>query len=184
MPRASTRSTRTIPVWTQTWRSAARGLFPRNVYFHRTIEESKALNRLPGPRIILSASGMLSGGRVLHHLKRLLVDPKNLIMLVGYQAAGTRGRAMLEGAASIRIHGEDVPVRAAFVALSGLSAHADRGELLRWVRTAVDAAAHDLRHARRSGAGAGARRRARARDRRALSRAPARRLLLSRLRLS
>jgi metallo-beta-lactamase family protein len=112
-------------------------LFPRNVYFHRTIDESKALNRLPGPRIILSASGMLSGGRVLHHLKRLLVDPKNLIMLVGYQAAGTRGRAMLEGATAIRIHGEDVPVRAAFVALSGLSAHADRGELLRWVRTAT-----------------------------------------------
>jgi len=111
-------------------------LFPRQVYFHRTIEESKTLNRLPGPRIILSASGMLSGGRVLHHLKRLLGDSKNLIMLVGYQAVGTRGRAMLDGATSVRVHGADVPVRAAFVALSGLSAHADRAELLRWAHTA------------------------------------------------
>lgn len=110
-------------------------LVPRNVQFHRTVEESKRLNQLPGPRIIISASGMLTSGRVLHHLKRLLPDEKNLILLVGFQAAGTRGRAMMEGARTIRVHGEDVPVRARFIPIGGLSAHADRGELLRWVRS-------------------------------------------------
>ncbi len=110
-------------------------LVPRNVQFHRTVEESKSLNFLPGPRIIISASGMLTSGRVLHHLKRLLPDEKNLILLVGFQAAGTRGRAMMEGARTIRVHGEDVPVRAAFLPIGGLSAHADRTELLRWVRS-------------------------------------------------
>jgi metallo-beta-lactamase family protein len=110
-------------------------LVPRNVQFHRSVEESKSLNLLPGPRIIISASGMLTSGRVLHHLKRLLPDEKNLILLVGFQAAGTRGRAMMEGARTIRVHGENVPVRARFIPIGGLSAHADRGELLRWVRS-------------------------------------------------
>jgi metallo-beta-lactamase family protein len=111
-------------------------LFPRNVQFHRSVEESKKLNRLPGPRIIISASGMLTAGRVLHHLARLLPDPSNLVLLVGYQAAGTRGRAMLDGARTVRVHGADVPVKARFLSISGLSAHADRDELLRWVGTA------------------------------------------------
>jgi metallo-beta-lactamase family protein len=110
-------------------------LVPRNIQFHRSVEESKALNQLPGPRIIISASGMLTSGRVLHHLKRLLPDERNLILLVGYQAAGTRGRAMMDGAKTVRVHGEDVPVRARFVPVSGLSAHADRAELLRWIRS-------------------------------------------------
>jgi metallo-beta-lactamase family protein len=112
-------------------------LFPKNVQFHRSVEESKRLNDLPGPRIIISASGMLTAGRVLHHLKRLLPDPKNLILLVGFQAEGTRGRAMLEGARTVRVHGEDVPIHAQFIGLSGLSGHGDRSELLRWVRTAA-----------------------------------------------
>jgi len=111
-------------------------LFPHNVEFHRSVEESKALNELKGPRIIISSSGMLTGGRVLHHLARLLPDPKNLLVLVGYQAAGTRGRAMLEGARSIRLHGGQVPVRAEFIDVHGLSAHADRHGLMRWVRSA------------------------------------------------
>lgn len=110
-------------------------LVPRNVQFHRSIEDSKKLNALPGPRIIISASGMLASGRVLHHLKRLLPDERNLILLVGFQAAGTRGRAMIDGARTIRVHGEDVPVRARFLAINGLSAHADRAELLRWLRS-------------------------------------------------
>jgi metallo-beta-lactamase family protein len=108
-------------------------LFPRNVEFHRSVEESKKLNELDGPRIVISASGMLTAGRVLHHLHRLLPDPRNLIMLVGYQAAGTRGRALIEGAKKLRMHGKDVPVRAEFMPLHGLSAHADSDELLRWV---------------------------------------------------
>ncbi|NNF17867.1 MAG: MBL fold metallo-hydrolase [Gammaproteobacteria bacterium] len=110
-------------------------LFPSNVHFSRTVKESKALNKMPGPRIVISASGMLTAGRVLHHLKRLLPDPKNLVMLVGYQAAGTRGRKMLEGGDTVKIHGQHVPVRAEFIPLGGLSAHADRDELLRWVRS-------------------------------------------------
>ncbi len=110
-------------------------LVPRNVQFHRSVEDSKRLNLLPGPRIIISASGMLTSGRVLHHLKRLLPDERNLILLVGFQAAGTRGRAMMDGARTVRVHGEDVPVRAKFIPIGGLSAHADRGELLRWVRS-------------------------------------------------
>lgn len=114
-------------------------LFPDNVQFHRSVEESKKLNDLPGPRIIISASGMLTAGRVLHHLKRLLPDKRNLIMLSGYQAAGTRGRAMLDGKRTVRVHGRDVPVKAPFVPMSGLSAHADRNGLLKWIRSAGDA---------------------------------------------
>uniref|UniRef100_UPI002ADE1CC8 MBL fold metallo-hydrolase n=1 Tax=Tepidiforma sp. TaxID=2682230 RepID=UPI002ADE1CC8 len=111
-------------------------LFPRNVRFHRSVEDSKKLNNLPGPRIIIAASGMLTGGRVLHHLQRLAPDPRNLICLVGYQAAGTRGRALLEGARTVRMFGIDVPVNARVAVLHGLSAHADRDELIRWVESA------------------------------------------------
>ncbi|MEE9264755.1 MAG: MBL fold metallo-hydrolase [Vicinamibacteria bacterium] len=110
-------------------------LFPRNVQFHRTVDESKELSKLPGPRIIISASGMLTAGRVIHHLRRLLPDKQNLVLLVGYQAAGTRGRALLEGATVLRMHGKDVPVRAKFRSAHGLSAHADRDELIRWLRS-------------------------------------------------
>ena len=113
-------------------------LFPRNVHVHRTVQESKDLNRMPGPRIIISASGMMTAGRVLHHLKNRLGDPRNLVLLVGYQAAGTRGRRLQEGARSLRIHGVDVPLEAEFENIHGLSAHADRDELLRWVRSAPE----------------------------------------------
>ncbi len=108
-------------------------LFPRNVQLHRTVDESKELNELDGPRIIISASGMLTAGRVIHHLRRRLPNKRNLILLVGYQAAGTRGRALLEGAKALRMHGREVPVRARFQSVHGLSAHADRDELLRWL---------------------------------------------------
>jgi len=111
-------------------------LMPPNVRFHRSVDESKQLNYLPGPRIIISASGMLAGGRVLHHARRLLPDPKNFVLLVGFQAAGTRGRALEDGAHSVRIHGEDVPVRAQVLCAHSLSAHADANELLRWIRSA------------------------------------------------
>jgi metallo-beta-lactamase family protein len=105
------------------------------VEFHSTVEESRALNHLSGGRIIISASGMMTGGRVLHHLRRLLPDEKNLVVLAGYQAPGTRGRALLEGAMTLRMHGRDVPARAEVLPLSGLSAHADAGELMRWLRS-------------------------------------------------
>jgi metallo-beta-lactamase family protein len=117
-------------------RDGRKRMFPGNVRFHRSVEESKELNHLPGPRIIISASGMLTAGRVLHHLGRLLPHEENLVLLAGYQAVGTRGRALLEGAKTIRMHGQDVPVRARHFAVHGLSAHADRTELLRFVKSA------------------------------------------------
>ncbi|MBD3334054.1 MAG: MBL fold metallo-hydrolase, partial [Candidatus Eisenbacteria bacterium] len=111
-------------------------LFPQNVHYHSTTAESKELNTMTGPRVIISASGMLTGGRVVHHLAWRLPDPKNLIALVGFQAAGTRGRKLQEGVASLRMHGREVPVRAEFMVVHGLSAHADRSELLKWYDSA------------------------------------------------
>ena len=116
-------------------RQGRAALFPGHVRFHRTVEESRALNDLPGPRIIISSSGMLTGGRVLHHLLRLAGDRANLIVLAGYQAAGTRGRALSEGARSVRLHGEEIVVRAPVLSLDGFSAHADARELVRWVQS-------------------------------------------------
>lgn len=101
-----------------------------------SVEESKKLNALPGPAIIISASGMANGGRILHHLRHRLPDPANIVLFVGYQAAGTRGRKLLEGAKEIKIFGEQVPVRAAIAHISCLSAHADREELLVWLKQA------------------------------------------------
>ncbi len=103
--------------------------------FHlaRTRDESKALNRFEGPLIIISASGMATGGRVLHHLAQRLPDPRTTVLLSGFQARGTRGHRLQEGATTLRIHGRDVPVRAKIETLHGLSAHADRDEILRWL---------------------------------------------------
>ena len=115
--------------------TTAHSLFPSNVRFHRTVKESMQLNDMAGPRIIISASGMLAGGRVLHHLKRLAPDPKNLVVLVGYQAVGTRGRDLADGKRTVRIHGQDVRVQAQVEDIHGLSAHADRDELFRWIET-------------------------------------------------
>ncbi len=105
-----------------------------NVLLHRTVEESKALNAFHGPGVLISSSGMLTGGRILHHLKRLLPDPRHTIVLVGYQAAGTRGRGLVEREKTIRIHGEDVPVRARVEDLRGFSGHADPNETMRWLK--------------------------------------------------
>jgi metallo-beta-lactamase family protein len=98
-----------------------------------SVEESKRLNETKGPMIILSASGMASGGRVVHHLKAFAPKPNNTILFVGFQAAGTRGAAMLDGAESIKIHGEYIPVRANVEFVSNLSAHADYSEILDWL---------------------------------------------------
>jgi metallo-beta-lactamase family protein len=98
----------------------------------RTVDESKAINSIASC-IILSASGMANGGRVLHHLAQRLPDAKNCVMLVGYQGEGTGGRALQDGAQFLRIHGQEVPVRAEVVSIGQLSAHAGRSELLRWL---------------------------------------------------
>lgn len=108
-------------------------LFPRDVEMHASVAESKRLNELAGPRIIIASSGMLTGGRVLHHLERLAPDARNLIVLVGYQAAGTRGRQLFDGATALKMHGRMVPIRAGVLTVAGLSAHADADELLRWI---------------------------------------------------
>lgn len=105
----------------------------RHFFLHRTVEESMQLNSMGGPRVLISSSGMMTGGRVLHHLRRLLPAPENTIALPGYMAPGTRGWRLEQGEQEIKIHGRFVPVRARIAKLSGLSAHADREGLLRWL---------------------------------------------------
>jgi metallo-beta-lactamase family protein len=109
-------------------------LASRQVHLTRSVAESRRINELKGPGVIISSSGMMTGGRILHHLKHRLPDERNTIILGGFMAAGTRGRHLQEGARQIRIHGADVPVRAAVVEVSGLSGHAGHAELLRWLK--------------------------------------------------
>ena len=109
---------------------------PLNVHeFHltRSAEESKAINSVKTPCIIVSASGMVSGGRVLHHLAQRLPDAKNAVVLAGFQAEGTRGRALQEGAKVLHLFGQAVPVNAEIITMGQLSAHAGKSELLRWL---------------------------------------------------
>jgi metallo-beta-lactamase family protein len=103
------------------------------VHMTRSVEDSKKINDLVSPCIILSASGMATGGRILHHLARRLPDSRNAVLLVGFQAEGTNGRALQDGAQYLRLFGKEVPVRAEVVTLDQLSAHAGRSELLRWL---------------------------------------------------
>lgn len=110
-----------------------KALSGRNVHLARSVAESRELNSVRGPAVIISSSGMIVGGRILHHLKQRLGDARNTVLLPGFMAEGTRGRSLANGAKFLRIHGQDVPVKARVVTLSGLSGHADRGELLRWL---------------------------------------------------
>jgi len=95
---------------------------------------TKRLNDTDGPGILIAGSGMATGGRILHHFVRRLSDVRTTVLFVGYQAAGTRGRLLRDGAQRLRIFGEDVPVRAAIMSTDALSAHADQAEILRWLR--------------------------------------------------
>jgi len=106
----------------------------RNVTLARSAEESKRINNVESGAVIIASSGMMTGGRILHHLKRRLPDPRNTIVLGGYQAAGTRGRDLQEGRRTIRVYGSDVPVRAHVAEISAISGHAGRSELLRWLQ--------------------------------------------------
>jgi metallo-beta-lactamase family protein len=99
-----------------------------------TIAQSRAVQESAAPAIVISSSGMATGGRVLHHLARTLPDARNTVLFAGYQAPGTRGRLLRDGARSVRMHGRDVPVAAEVDALESMSAHADAGEILRWLR--------------------------------------------------
>jgi len=103
------------------------------VHMTRTVEESKQINKVVTPCVIISASGMITGGRIKHHLARRLPDPRNTILLVGYQAEGSGGRMLLDGARYLQIHHEQIPVRAQIAEIAQLSAHAGKGELLRWL---------------------------------------------------
>jgi metallo-beta-lactamase family protein len=136
----------------------------RRVFLARTSGESKAINQARGPAVIIASSGMMTGGRIVHHLQQRLPDPRNTIVIGGYQAEGTRGRQIESGARFIRVFGHDVAVRAAVEKVPGLSGHADRSDLLRWLEAlssaprktflthgepaAADALAAELRAAR------------------------------------
>ena len=96
-------------------------------------QQSKALTANRRSAVVISASGMATGGRVLHHLAAALPDPRNTVLFAGFQAEGTRGRQLIEGATDVKIHGRFVPVRARIEKLNSMSAHADRGEILRWL---------------------------------------------------
>ncbi|MEX0712509.1 MAG: MBL fold metallo-hydrolase [Pirellulales bacterium] len=123
-----------------------------NVHLARTVEESKRINGVEGPAVIISSSGMMTGGRILHHLKRRLPEERNTIVVGGFMAAGTRGRMLQEGAARLRVHGRDVPVRSAVAEMSGLSGHAGRSELLRWLEPLPPPRKVFLTHGEKEGA--------------------------------
>ena len=117
-------------------REETNGGDPLNVHqFHltRTAEESKAINNVKTPCVIVSASGMANGGRVVHHLAQRLSDARNAVILAGFQAEGTRGRALQEGAKALHLFGQEVPVCAEILEMGQLSAHAGKSELLRWL---------------------------------------------------
>jgi metallo-beta-lactamase family protein len=109
---------------------------PGELHLVHTVEESKRLNDPHQPCIIISASGMATGGRVVHHLQFMAPDPKNLILLPGFQVAGTRGRSLLDGASALKMYGGYVPVRAEVLGFNEFSAHADANDLIGWLRTA------------------------------------------------
>ena len=102
----------------------------------RTVDESKTVNDPTTPCIIISASGMGTGGRVVHHLRNMLPNPKHTVILVGYQAIGTRGRSLVDGAAEVKMHGEMVAVKASIEQVQSFSVHADSNELIAWMKTA------------------------------------------------
>jgi metallo-beta-lactamase family protein len=106
-----------------------------NATMINSTDESRALASRHGPMVILSASGMATGGRVLHHIAHYAGNHRNMIVLTGYQAPGTRGATLANGAKSVRIHGRDVEVNAEIVQLQSASAHADANQLLNWLRT-------------------------------------------------
>jgi metallo-beta-lactamase family protein len=103
--------------------------------FVTTVDESKALNELKNPAIIIAGSGMVSGGRVIHHVKKYGPDPANTILFTGYQSAGTRGELIINGKKEVTIHGQSIPINAEVDLIDNLSAHPDQNELIDWART-------------------------------------------------
>lgn len=99
-----------------------------------TCDESKMIDQQPMPKIIISASGMMTGGRILHHLKMFAADYRSTILITGFQAGGTRGARLLAGERELKIHGQMIPVKAKVEYLSNTSAHADYEEIITWLR--------------------------------------------------
>ncbi len=123
------------------WSEQARREFKADDFFNfpglkmtATREESRAINGVAAPKIIIAGSGMMNGGRILHHAKRYLSDPNSQLLIIGYQANGTLGRRLLTGQKHVQIHGEQVFVRAKIKAIGAFSAHADQAQLLRWLK--------------------------------------------------
>ena len=112
---------------------------PAPARYTRSVEESKAINRERGPAIVIAGSGMMCGGRILHHLRAHLDEPETTVVIVGYQPQGGLGRRLVDGAETVRVLGQEVAVRARIATIGGLSAHADRTELLHWVAPSGDA---------------------------------------------
>jgi metallo-beta-lactamase family protein len=106
---------------------------PANLHLSKTREQSIQINDVKGPAIIISASGMVIGGRILHHMIHRLDDPRNTVLLVGYQPEGTRGRSLMDGEPHIKIHGQHIPVRARIENILGFSGHADYNEIMAWL---------------------------------------------------
>lgn len=122
------------PATIQITAEGKRPFVPSRFHLCPTADDSKKLNGVDGPGVIIAGSGMATGGRILHHLRHRLADERTTVLFVGYQAAGTRGRLLRDGAARLRIFGEEVSVRATIMATDALSAHADQGEIIRWLR--------------------------------------------------
>ncbi len=113
-----------------------RDLFdPGTLHELRTVEDSKSINKPASPCIIISASGMATGGRVVHHLEMMLPNPKHTVLMVGFQAAGTRGRQLVDGATNLKMYGQYIPVRMEVVQVGSFSVHADRKEMLDWLKS-------------------------------------------------
>ncbi len=98
-----------------------------------SVAESKSINESPMPKVIIAGSGMMNGGRIMHHLMRYLPSAKNMLLIIGYQAAGTIGRQIYNGATRVKIFREEIPVRAQIAAIGAFSAHADMNKLTRWL---------------------------------------------------
>ncbi len=122
------------PATIQITAEGKRPFVPSRFHLCPTADDSKQLNGIDGPGVIIAGSGMATGGRILHHLRHRLADERTTVLFVGYQAAGTRGRLLRDGASRLRIFGEEVSVRATIMATDALSAHADQGEIIRWLR--------------------------------------------------
>lgn len=108
-------------------------LRPKDLIFTRKVQDSKRINEIRGPGMVIASSGMASGGRVVHHLHRRLSDPDNIVLFAGYQSVGTLGRELVDGAHEVEIMGDRIPVRAMVRRLDSLSAHADSNEIMHWL---------------------------------------------------